>query len=66
MPPFDVDDAVFYSPMDPVAGTDAIEQQAPATNRLPYEGGHERFCPSSREDHTETVLAALQDGAEAL
>jgi hypothetical protein len=66
MPPFDVDDAVFYSPTDYVAGTDAIEQQVPVADRLQYEGGHERFCSSSREDHTDTVLAALQGGAEAL
>jgi hypothetical protein len=66
MPPFDVDDAVFYSPTDPIVGTDAIEEQAPPANRVQYEGGHELFCSSSRDEHIDTVLAALEDGAAAL
>ena len=66
MPPFDDRDAVFYTPTDPIVGTDAIEEQAPVANRVQYEGGHELFCSSSRTDHIDTVLAALEDGADAL
>lgn len=66
MPPFDADDAVFYSPTDPIVGADAIEEQAPAANRVAYDGGHELFCSSAREDHIDAILAALEDGAAAL
>lgn len=66
MPPFDTDDAVFYSPTDAVVGVDAIEAQAPEANRVAYEGGHELFCSSAREDHVDTLLAAVDEGADAL
>lgn len=66
MPPFDTDDAVFYSPTDPIVGAGAIESQVPASNRVSYEGGHELFCSRSRDDHIDTVLAAVDEGADAL
>ncbi len=66
MPPFDDRDVVFYSPTDPVVGADAIEDQAPAANRIAYDGGHELFCSSSRKDHLETLLDCLDTGVGAL
>jgi len=66
MPPFDTDDAVFYCPTDPIVGVDAIESQVPEANRVAYDGGHELFCSRSREDHIDTLLAAVDAGADAL
>lgn len=65
MPPFD-DSVVFYNPEDKIVGTDAIEAQAPASNRVQFAGGHELFNSRSREDHLETLLAAIADGIDAL
>lgn len=66
MPPFDADDVVFYSPADPIVGVGAIEAQAPEENRVQYEGGHELFCSSAREDHLDTLIDALDRGVAAL
>lgn len=66
MPPFDDDDIVFYTPSDPIVGVEAIETQAPAENRIRYEGGHELFCSSARDDHIDRLLAALDRGIDAL
>lgn len=66
LPPFDDDTVVFYTPTDPVVGVDAIEARAPPENRVAYEGGHELFGSASREEHVDTVLAALESGADAL
>ncbi|MFB6083256.1 MAG: alpha/beta hydrolase [Halorientalis sp.] len=66
MPPFDADDAVFYSPTDTIVSPDAIEAQVPPENRVAYEGGHELFNSRSRDDHIEQVLAAVDEGADAL
>lgn len=66
MPPFDERDVVFYSPTDPIVGAGAIEEQAPEANRIAYEGGHELFCSSAREEHLDTLLAALDRGVDAL
>ncbi len=66
MPPFDPADVVFYTPADPIVGVDAIESQAPEANRVAYEGGHELFCSSSRDAHLDTLLAAIDRGADAL
>jgi hypothetical protein len=66
MPPFDTDDAVFYCPTDSIVGVDGIEAQTPDANRVAYEGGHELFCSRSRDDHIDTVLAAVDEGADAL
>lgn len=66
MPPFDDDSVVFYTPEDPVVGADAIEARAPARNRVQYEGGHELFSSSVREDHIDTLLAAVDRGIDAL
>lgn len=66
LPPFDDDDVVFYSPTDAVVGVDAIVEQTPEANRVAYQGGHELFCSRSREDHLDTLLAAIDRGVDAL
>ncbi|AQL42049.1 alpha/beta hydrolase [Halorientalis sp. IM1011] len=66
MPPFDTDDAVFYSSTDTIVSPDAIEVQTPRENRIAYEGGHELFNSRSRDEHIEQVLAAVDAGADAL
>lgn len=67
LPPFDAErTTVFYTPSDPVVGTDAIEARAPPENRVAYEGGHEFFASATREDHVDDVLAALDEGPDAV
>jgi len=66
VPAFDPGDVVFYTPSDPIVGVDAIEDQVPPDNRVVYEGGHELVCSSAREDHLDTLLAAIDRGGAAL
>ena len=66
LPPFSDDAVVFYTPEDPVVGADAIRERTPEANAVVYEGGHELFNSSAREDHLDTLLAAVDRGAEAL
>lgn len=66
VPPFDERDVVFYSPTDSIVGVDAITEQVPAANRVPFQGGHELFCSRSREKHLDTLLAAIDRGVDAL
>ena len=66
LPPFDEDAVVFYTPEDPVVSADAIRERTPEANAVVYEGGHELFNSSAREEHVETVLAAIDRGVEAL
>lgn len=66
LPPFDDDAVVFYTPEDPVVSADAIRQRTPEANAVVYEGGHELFNSSSRDEHIDTLLAAVEEGADAL
>lgn len=66
MPPFDTDDAVFYSPTDAIVSPDTIEAQTSPENRVPYDGGHELFNSRPRDEHIDRVLAAVDEGADAL
>jgi pimeloyl-ACP methyl ester carboxylesterase len=66
LPPFDDRDVVFYNPDDGIVGVDAIEAQTPESNLVQFDGGHELFCSRSREDHLDTLLAAIDDGIDAL
>jgi len=66
LPPFDTRDAVFYNPDDPIVSGATIESQVPEANRVAFTDGHELFNSSTRDDHIETVLAAVRDGASAL
>lgn len=66
LPPFDDDTVVFYSPSDDVVGVAAIEARTPPENRIRYEGGHELFSSGCRGEQVGTLLAALEDGLDAL
>ncbi|MFC7203498.1 alpha/beta fold hydrolase [Haloferax namakaokahaiae] len=66
LPPFRPTDVVFYSPTDRVVDTRAIGERTPAANLRPYDGGHEFFASESREQTLTEVLAALDDGVEAV
>ncbi|MEF8774765.1 MAG: alpha/beta fold hydrolase [Halobacteriales archaeon] len=59
LPPIDPDDAVFYSPADPVVDTAVIEEHAAEARLEPYDGGHELFASADRAEHVERVLDAL-------
>ncbi|MWG35314.1 alpha/beta hydrolase [Halomarina oriensis] len=67
LPPFDADTtSVFYTPTDAVVSAEAIEARTPPENLVAYEGGHELFASPSRAEHIDTVLAALDEGPDAL
>ncbi len=68
LPPFQFSErsAVFYTPDDAVVSAAAIRERAPEANQVVYEGGHQLFDSPSREEHVETVLAALAEGRAAL
>jgi len=61
------DDAVvFCSLSDEVVSLNAIGARVNADSVVLYEGGHELFASTSREQHVPTLLAALEEGADAL
>ncbi|WP_226039070.1 alpha/beta hydrolase [Natrinema sp. DC36] len=62
----DHDAVVFCSLRDPVVSLRAIGERVPAEHVVLYDGGHELFSSGSRERHVDTLLAALEDGAEAV
>lgn len=67
LPPFDAaTTSVFYTPTDAVVNADVIEARTPVENRVAYEGGHELFSSPSRDEHVDAMLAALDEGPEAL
>lgn len=66
MPPFDERDVIFYTPSDGVIGADAIERQAPAANRVQYEGGHELFNSDCRDEYVDPLLNAIDRGKPAI
>ena len=66
LPSFDEDAVVFYTPEDPVVSAEAIRDRTPESNAVVYEGGHELFNSSSREEHVETLCAAIDRGVAAL
>lgn len=66
MPPFDEGDVVFYNPEDPIVSGDAIEADAPASNRVSYDGGHELFNSRSREAHLPALLRVIENGIGGL
>ncbi|WP_435184605.1 alpha/beta fold hydrolase [Halobellus sp. EA9] len=63
--PFDDGDVVVYTPSDRIVDPDAIEARVPPVNRRKYDGGHEFFASSGREEILEDVLAALESGPAA-
>jgi hypothetical protein len=38
----------------------------PAERTVVYDGGHELFASRSRDDHLDTLLAVVDEGADAL
>jgi hypothetical protein len=66
MPPFDERDVVIYNPDDPIVSGAAIEDDAPPSNRIAFEGGHELFNSGSRDEHVDEVLAAIESGVDGI
>lgn len=66
LPPFREESAVFCSLQDRVVGIDAIGERAPAARTVLYDGGHEFFSSSPRDETVEWVLAVLADGPDAV
>jgi hypothetical protein len=66
LPPFDDDAVVFYTPEDAVVSPDAIEKRVPQRNRVAYEGGHELFSSTDRDEYLDALFAAIEGGVEAL
>ena len=62
----DHDAVVFCSLRDPLVSMRSIGQRVPAEHVVLYDGGHELFSSASRDRHVDTLLAALEDGAEAV
>ncbi|SIR57891.1 alpha/beta hydrolase [Natronorubrum thiooxidans] len=62
----DHDAIVFCSLRDPVVSLAPIGERVPADHVVLYDGGHELFSAVSRDRHIDTLLAALEDGADAL
>lgn len=59
-------DAVFYAPTDRVVDPATIEERTPPSNRRSYDGGHEFFASSGRASVLDDVLAALDEGPDAV
>jgi hypothetical protein len=66
LPAFDTDNVVFCTLTDEVVGVRAIGRHAVAENIRPYDGGHEFFASSGREEVVEDLLVALEGGPDAL
>lgn len=65
-PPVDEDAVVFCSLRDEVVSVRAIGYAVPSERTVIYDGGHELFGSTSREDHLDTLLAVVHAGADAL
>ena len=66
LPPIRADAVVFCSLQDRVVGVGAIGARTPAARTVLYDGGHEFFSSSGREDTVEAVLATLAEGPDAV
>ncbi|UVE49827.1 alpha/beta fold hydrolase [Haloferax larsenii] len=66
LPPFTSRNVVFYSPTDSVVGVRTIGERTPASNLVPYDGGHEFFASEARERTLSKVLDVLDAGVEAV
>jgi len=65
-PPVADDAVVFCTLADSVVSTRAIGETVPPERTVLYDGGHELFASPSREKQVDTLLAAVDAGAEAL
>lgn len=65
LPDLDPADRVFYTPADRVVDPDAIVAHTTPEQRTTYDGGHELFASSGRDEYVEWVLDALAAGRNA-
>ena len=65
-PPVADDAVVFCTLADSVVSTRAIGEAVPPGRTVLYDGGHELFASPSRKNQVDTLLAAVDAGAEAL
>ena len=66
LPPIPEDAVVFCTIADRVVGVHAIGEAVPADRTVLYDGGHELFSSRARDDHLDTLLDVVADGAGAL
>ena len=66
LPPIDDDAVVFCSLRDRVVSTREIGERVPAERVRLYDGGHELFASSAREDRIDEVLATVREGPAGL
>ncbi|MEA5388153.1 alpha/beta hydrolase [Haloarculaceae archaeon H-GB11] len=66
LPPLDEDSVVFYTPEDSIVSVEDIREHAPPANRVEYDGGHELFSSSVREDALGTLRDAVAGGVDAV
>jgi hypothetical protein len=66
LPPSRENAVAFCSLTDKIVDPRAVGERLPADRVRLYEGGHELFSSSSRDDHIDTVLATLEFGPAAL
>ena len=65
-PPIDDAATVFCTLSDRIVGTRAIGDAVSAEQIFLYDGGHELFSSSDRDQYVEPLLAAVDDGADAI
>ncbi|WP_276276527.1 hypothetical protein [Haloarcula regularis] len=66
LPPAREQEVAFCTLTDQIVDPRAIGERLPADRVRLYDGGHELFSSSARERHTDTVLAALEAGPDAV
>ncbi|MDS0475431.1 alpha/beta fold hydrolase [Natrinema sp. 1APR25-10V2] len=62
----DHDAVVFCSLRDPVVDLRPIGERVPAAHVVLYDGGHELFSAAARDRYVDLLLAALEDGSDAV
>lgn len=65
-PSIDADAVVFCSLQDEVVDVRAIGRAVPANRTVIYDGGHELFSSTGRDDQIETLLAVVREGASGI
>lgn len=65
-PSIAADAVVFCTLEEEIVSLSAIGAGVPADRTVLYDGGHELFSSRSRDDHLDTLLAVIEDGAGAL
>ncbi|WP_254531433.1 alpha/beta hydrolase [Natrinema gelatinilyticum] len=62
----DHDAVVFCSLRDPVVSLRPIGERVPAEHVVLYDGGHELFSSADRDRYVDLLLAALEEGSDAV